>query len=202
MSGCCFLFLPARWNERYIEAKLSMEDRAAKLDAVAEEIEQGLILLGCTAIEDKLQEGVPHTIKTLAEAGIRLWVLTGDKMVRRRGVWVCTAAGVASDAVTWQVQTIELAVCCNTVTVVTGPFHVSAWTVRAWHWAAVMTAMPMRLWPFMRCLLREGSAVSHHFSCIPAGDCHQHRLRLQPDHRRHDPVPDAGGVHRGGQAGG
>jgi phospholipid-transporting ATPase len=59
-----------------------MEDRSAKLEAVAELVEKDLVLLGCTAIEDKLQEGVPHTIKTLAEAGIRLWVLTGDKMVR------------------------------------------------------------------------------------------------------------------------
>lgn len=58
-----------------------MEDRAAKLEAVAELVEKDLVLLGCTAIEDKLQEGVPQTIKTLAEAGIRLWVLTGDKMV-------------------------------------------------------------------------------------------------------------------------
>jgi len=89
---------PCRWNERYIEAKLSLEDRAAKLDAVAEDIEKDLVLLGCTAIEDKLQEGVPNTIKTLAEAGIRLWVLTGDKMVRgccgpatlhAVSVWMC-----------------------------------------------------------------------------------------------------------------
>lgn len=34
----------------------------------------------CTAIEDKLQEGVPRCIQQLAEAGIKLWVLTGDKM--------------------------------------------------------------------------------------------------------------------------
>lgn len=78
-----------RWNERYIEAKLSLEDRAAKLDAVAELVEKDLILLGCTAIEDKLQEGVPQTIKTLAEAGIRLWVLTGDKMVSCNTIIVC-----------------------------------------------------------------------------------------------------------------
>ena len=78
IACACLLF---RWNERYIEAKLSLDDRAAKLDAVAELVEKDLILLGCTAIEDKLQEGVPKTIKTLAEAGIRLWVLTGDKMV-------------------------------------------------------------------------------------------------------------------------
>jgi hypothetical protein len=49
---------------------------------VSEEIERDLVLLGCTAIEDKLQEGVPQCIKTLADADIRLWVLTGDKMVR------------------------------------------------------------------------------------------------------------------------
>lgn len=71
-----------RWNERFIEAKLSMVDRAAKVDVVSEQVERDLRLLGCTAIEDKLQEGVPECIKTLAEAGIRLWVLTGDKMVR------------------------------------------------------------------------------------------------------------------------
>src|SRR5699024_4873676 len=44
-----------------------------------EEIEQNLILLGATAIEDKLQDGVPQTIANLAVAGIKLWVLTGDK---------------------------------------------------------------------------------------------------------------------------
>lgn len=47
---------------------------------VAELIEQDLILIGCTAIEDKLQEGVPTCIETLARAGIKIWVLTGDKM--------------------------------------------------------------------------------------------------------------------------
>ena len=70
----------AEWHRRLIEAKTSMQDRAAKEAEVNESIEKNLILLGCTAIEDKLQEGVPKCIATLAEAGIRLWVLTGDKM--------------------------------------------------------------------------------------------------------------------------
>lgn len=48
---------------------------------MAEEIERGLQLLGCTAIEDKLQDGVPQCIERLAAAGIRIWVLTGDKQV-------------------------------------------------------------------------------------------------------------------------
>lgn len=47
---------------------------------VAELIEKDLILIGCTAIEDKLQEGVPSCIETLSKAGIKIWVLTGDKM--------------------------------------------------------------------------------------------------------------------------
>ena len=47
---------------------------------VAELIERDLILLGCTAIEDKLQEGVPQCIETLQRAGIKIWILTGDKM--------------------------------------------------------------------------------------------------------------------------
>lgn len=38
-----------------------------------------LKLLGATAIEDKLQDGVPQTIETLAKANIKIWVLTGDK---------------------------------------------------------------------------------------------------------------------------
>lgn len=47
---------------------------------MAELIEKDLILIGATAIEDKLQEGVPTCIETLSRAGIKIWVLTGDKM--------------------------------------------------------------------------------------------------------------------------
>eukprot|EP00250_Pteridium_aquilinum_P005611 c15683_g1_i1 orf=163-3783(+) len=68
------------WNEKFIQAKSALRDRDKKLDEVAELIERDLVLLGCTAIEDKLQEGVPACIETLAKAGIKIWVLTGDKM--------------------------------------------------------------------------------------------------------------------------
>ena len=43
-------------------------------------MERDLTLIGCTAIEDKLQDGVPQTIGLLREAGINIWMLTGDKM--------------------------------------------------------------------------------------------------------------------------
>ncbi|KAH8825414.1 phospholipid-translocating ATPase [Flagelloscypha sp. PMI_526] len=68
------------WNERYHEATVSLEDREAKIAAVSEEIELDLRLLGATAIEDKLQDGVPDTIADLKRAGIKVWVLTGDKL--------------------------------------------------------------------------------------------------------------------------
>ncbi|KAG2549151.1 hypothetical protein PVAP13_9KG173000 [Panicum virgatum] len=68
------------WNEKFVQAKSSLRDRDKKLDEVAELIEKDLILIGCTAIEDKLQEGVPTCIETLCAAGIKIWVLTGDKM--------------------------------------------------------------------------------------------------------------------------
>lgn len=46
---------------------------------LAEEIECNLDLIGGCAVEDKLQDGVPETIKLLMDANIRVWVLTGDK---------------------------------------------------------------------------------------------------------------------------
>ena len=56
-----------------------MESREDKLDAVYNEIEKELVLIGASAVEDKLQDGVPESIANLAQAGIKLWVLTGDK---------------------------------------------------------------------------------------------------------------------------
>ncbi|EFY98750.2 phospholipid-translocating P-type ATPase [Metarhizium robertsii] len=53
--------------------------RADELDKAAEIIEHDFFLLGATAIEDRLQDGVPETIHTLQEANIKVWVLTGDR---------------------------------------------------------------------------------------------------------------------------
>ncbi|PBP17509.1 phospholipid-translocating P-type ATPase [Diplocarpon rosae] len=54
-------------------------NRADELDKAAELLEKDFYLLGATAIEDRLQDGVPETIHTLQEAGIKVWVLTGDR---------------------------------------------------------------------------------------------------------------------------
>ncbi|NWQ71690.1 AT8B1 ATPase, partial [Neopipo cinnamomea] len=67
------------WNKKFVEASLATSNRDEALDKVYEEIEKNLILLGATAIEDKLQDGVPETISRLSKADIKIWVLTGDK---------------------------------------------------------------------------------------------------------------------------
>ncbi|KAM6466817.1 phospholipid-transporting ATPase IK isoform 2-T2 [Liasis olivaceus] len=69
----------ALWSKRHHAASILLHGRAQALDAVYEEIEQNLKLLGATAIEDKLQEGVPETIHLLKRGNIKVWVLTGDK---------------------------------------------------------------------------------------------------------------------------
>lgn len=69
----------SEWQAQYLEASTTLVNRSEKIDAVAELIEVDLKLLGCTAIEDKLQDKVPETIQTLQDANIKIWVLTGDK---------------------------------------------------------------------------------------------------------------------------
>ncbi|KAG5723766.1 putative phospholipid-transporting ATPase DNF1 [Termitomyces sp. T112] len=68
------------WGKRYYEASLALEDREEKVEVVCSDLERELRLLGATAIEDRLQDGVPETIADLKRAGIRIWVATGDKL--------------------------------------------------------------------------------------------------------------------------
>ncbi|KAF9227701.1 phospholipid-translocating P-type ATPase [Gyrodon lividus] len=68
------------WSERYHEATTALDDREKKVEDVCGEMEGDLRLLGATAIEDRLQDGVPETIADLKLAGIKIWVATGDKL--------------------------------------------------------------------------------------------------------------------------
>ncbi|XP_026842590.1 phospholipid-transporting ATPase ID isoform X9 [Drosophila persimilis] len=67
------------WRTRQQEAALAMDSREERLNEIYEEIESDMQLVGVTAIEDKLQDGVPKAIANLQSAGIKIWVLTGDK---------------------------------------------------------------------------------------------------------------------------
>ncbi|KAK3094796.1 hypothetical protein FSP39_006359 [Pinctada imbricata] len=60
-------------------ARKAMEDREKKLAEAFDVVESGMEVLGATAVEDKLQEDVPKTIQALLSAGMKVWVLTGDK---------------------------------------------------------------------------------------------------------------------------
>lgn len=69
-----------KWSAKYDVAAAALSDREEHLEEVSDIIERDLVLLGGTAIEDRLQDGVPESIAILADAGIKLWVLTGDKV--------------------------------------------------------------------------------------------------------------------------
>ncbi|KAF0774377.1 hypothetical protein AaE_001923, partial [Aphanomyces astaci] len=75
-----------QWTKRYKAACASLDQIDKRknghpndIDACMVEMEQDLVLLGATAIEDKLQDNVPRAIARLMEAGMKVWVLTGDK---------------------------------------------------------------------------------------------------------------------------
>ena len=67
------------WDTIYRTSSISLVNRKQKIDEAAAMIERNLELLGATAIEDRLQEGVPQSIARLRRANIKLWMLTGDK---------------------------------------------------------------------------------------------------------------------------
>ncbi|KAF7562215.1 hypothetical protein G7046_g1929 [Stylonectria norvegica] len=67
------------WKKIWDEATTSLVNRQDLIEAAGDMIEQSLDLVGATAIEDKLQKGVPETIERLRRANIKIWMLTGDK---------------------------------------------------------------------------------------------------------------------------
>ncbi|KAF1334805.1 P-type atpase, partial [Globisporangium splendens] len=77
----------AAWNTHYISATSSMDELVKRrqglpnaIDPLMNEIEQNLTLLGVTAVQDKLQDGVPNTLQLLRQTNMKVWTLTGDKM--------------------------------------------------------------------------------------------------------------------------
>jgi len=65
------------WSRAHDAAANAIENREEAIDKANDLIEHSLLILGATALEDKLQEGVPEAIDMLHRAGIKLWILTG-----------------------------------------------------------------------------------------------------------------------------
>ncbi|KAI6188055.1 Phospholipid-transporting ATPase [Aphelenchoides besseyi] len=82
------------WNKEFYEASIALENRDELLANAAEKIEKELVLIGATAIEDKLQDHVPDTIHALMAADIRVWILTGDK--RETAINIAQSSGLCN----------------------------------------------------------------------------------------------------------
>jgi phospholipid-translocating ATPase len=68
------------FEQRLAKAKLSLKDRNQKIQSIVETLEKDLELICLTGVEDKLQQNVRTTLETLRNAGIKIWMLTGDKL--------------------------------------------------------------------------------------------------------------------------
>jgi len=84
-----------KWKERFDDASQSLEDREEKVRKVVESLETDMEFLGITGVEDKLQEDVCDTLENLRQAGIQVWMLTGDKI--ETATCIAISAGIKSN---------------------------------------------------------------------------------------------------------
>lgn len=86
------------WQFTYEKASTALSGRTDLIRNVALKVECDLQILGATGIEDKLQHGVPEAIESLRQAGIKVWVLTGDK--QETAISIGYSCKLLSDAMT------------------------------------------------------------------------------------------------------
>ncbi|XP_028710069.1 phospholipid-transporting ATPase IG isoform X3 [Peromyscus leucopus] len=97
-----------RINSQLIEAKMALQDREEKLENIFDEIETNMNLIGATAVEDKLQDQAAETIEALHAAGLKVWVLTGDKMETAKSTcYACRLFQTNTELLELTTKTIE-----------------------------------------------------------------------------------------------
>ncbi|EDL42188.1 Atpase, class VI, type 11C, isoform CRA_b [Mus musculus] len=97
-----------RINAQLVEAKMALQDREEKLEKVFDEIETNMNLIGATAVEDKLQDQAAETIEALHAAGLKVWVLTGDKMETAKSTcYACRLFQTNTELLELTTKTIE-----------------------------------------------------------------------------------------------
>ena len=69
-----------KWEQEYEEASASMINRKENMAAVVSKLENNMEFLCVTGVEDLLQDEVYNTIDNLRSAGMKIWMLTGDKV--------------------------------------------------------------------------------------------------------------------------
>ena len=74
------------WNEKLEELNKNINHTDEDLYKLYDEIEKDLNVLGATAIEDQLQDDVDKIIKAMKETGMKVWMLTGDKLDTARNI--------------------------------------------------------------------------------------------------------------------
>ncbi|KAG6378374.1 hypothetical protein JVT61DRAFT_14099 [Boletus reticuloceps] len=88
-----------QWAAIYQQAAATINWHSEALDHAAKLIEKDMFLLGATAIKEKLQ-GVPNAIHTLQEAGIKIWVLMGERQETAINIGIsCQLIGESMDLV-------------------------------------------------------------------------------------------------------
>lgn len=77
------------FSTRYKQASMSLTSRDSSMAKIVRDyLEHNLELLGVTGVEDKLQKDVKSSLELLRNAGIKIWMLTGDKVETARCVAV------------------------------------------------------------------------------------------------------------------
>uniref|UniRef100_A0A8D1LR27 Phospholipid-transporting ATPase n=1 Tax=Sus scrofa TaxID=9823 RepID=A0A8D1LR27_PIG len=95
-------------NRQLIEAKMALQDREEKMEKVFDDIETNMNLIGATAVEDKLQDQAAETIEALHAAGLKVWVLTGDKMETAKSTcYACRLFQTSTELLELTTKTIE-----------------------------------------------------------------------------------------------
>lgn len=70
----------AQWAESFKEASTSLVERDAKMRVCVENLEKSLEFVALTGVEDLLQDNVAQSLENFRQAGINIWMLTGDKV--------------------------------------------------------------------------------------------------------------------------
>ncbi|KAL7863252.1 hypothetical protein SRHO_G00122360 [Serrasalmus rhombeus] len=90
------------------DARLALQDREEKLMAVYNQVETEMSLIGATAVEDRLQEEAAETMEALQGAGMKVWVLTGDKMETAKSTcYACRLFQRGTELLELTVRTLE-----------------------------------------------------------------------------------------------